>query len=197
MTVNIINILSYQQLFQQVYYYNNLLFSLFVVNVQYKRSTLYFRDLRKAGGGWDPEDRITFTSNSPEGYHAPGDWYGIWYRDGAGAGTLLDNCVVSYAGGYGSNSGNLTINSATAEVPIVTDCEITISSSWGIYQAAGTSPTLSGISCSNNALGNIHYHSAASKCRTPIRIGRVFFLFRVLTEVSVQTCTRFPDRSRV
>ena len=40
MTVNIINILSYQQLFQQFYYYNNLLFSLFVVNIQYKRSTL-------------------------------------------------------------------------------------------------------------------------------------------------------------
>jgi PKD repeat protein len=103
-----------------------------------------------------PEDKITFTSSSPEGSQAPGDWYGIFFYDGTGAGTLLDNCVISYGGGYGSNSGNLTIYSQTAGVPVVTDSEISHSSSWGIYQAGGTSPTLSGITYSNNTLGNIN-----------------------------------------
>lgn len=103
-----------------------------------------------------PEDKITFTSDSPSGSEAPGDWYGIWCYNGAGAGTLFDNCILSYGGGYGSNSGNLILYSQTAGVPVITDCEISNSASWGIYQASGTSPTLSGNTFNNNALGNIN-----------------------------------------
>jgi parallel beta-helix repeat protein len=54
-----------------------------------------------------------------------------------------------------TGGAKLSLCSLTAGVPVVTDCEITNSASWGIYQAGGTSPTLSGNTYSNNALGTI------------------------------------------
>jgi PKD repeat protein len=101
------------------------------------------------------ENRITFTSANTAGYENPGDWNGIWFYNGTGAQTILDYCNISYGGGYSQWSGNLIIDNTSANVPIITNCNITYSESYGIY-LNNASPTLSGNTYSNNALGDLN-----------------------------------------
>jgi parallel beta-helix repeat protein len=97
---------------------------------------------------------ITFTSSAPAGFESAGDWDGIWFYDGTSSGTILDNCLVSYGGGYSNNSGNLSIVNQTAGVPVVSNCQIQNSQAWGIYLGNNASPTLTDNIFGNNTLGD-------------------------------------------
>ena len=55
----------------------------------------------------EPGKMITFSSSAPEGLGSAGDWEGIWFYNGTTSGNLLDYCLISYGGGYGSNTGTL------------------------------------------------------------------------------------------
>jgi parallel beta-helix repeat protein len=101
------------------------------------------------------ENKITFTSAAPAGFESPGDWDGLWFYDGTGPSTVLDYCNISYGGGYSTYSGNLIIDNTMAGVPAITNCNITYSESYGIY-LDNASPTLSGNTMSNNALGDFN-----------------------------------------
>jgi parallel beta-helix repeat protein len=101
------------------------------------------------------ENKITFTSAAGAGYENPGDWDGIWFYNGTGAQTILDYCNISYGGGYSDYSGNLILDNTPAGVPTITNCNITYSESYGIY-LDGASPTMSGNTLSNNALGDFN-----------------------------------------
>jgi parallel beta-helix repeat protein len=97
---------------------------------------------------------ITFTSSAPAGSEAPGDWYGIWFYDGTSNGTILDNCVVAFGGGYSDNSGNLCVLNQTAGVPVISNCQIRNSANWGIYLENNAAPTLTDNIFGNNASGD-------------------------------------------
>jgi len=99
---------------------------------------------------------ITFTSAAPSGSESAGDWDGIWFYDGTASGTLLDNCVISYGGGYSNNSGNLNIRTDAAGTPSVSNSQITHSEAWGIYLGSGADPALDSNSFSDNASGDIN-----------------------------------------
>jgi len=99
-------------------------------------------------------NEITFTSAAPAGFESAGDWDGIWFYDGATNGNIMDNCIVSYGGGYSDYSGNIDVESNTAGVPIISNCHIEYSESWGIYLEDDASPTLENNTFSNNALGD-------------------------------------------
>jgi parallel beta-helix repeat protein len=101
------------------------------------------------------DNKITFTSAAPAGFESAGDWNGIFFYDGTSSGTILDHCVVSYAGGYSTNSGNLTVSVTTAGVPVISNCQIRNSEAWGIYLGNNASPTLTDNTYSNNALGEV------------------------------------------
>jgi parallel beta-helix repeat protein len=102
----------------------------------------------------EPDNQITFTSGAATGFETPGDWNGIWFYNGTGNGTLLDHCVVSYGGGYGNNSGNLSIRNETADVPVISGCEIIHSATYGIFLGNNASPELTDNTFNDNALGN-------------------------------------------
>jgi parallel beta-helix repeat protein len=99
------------------------------------------------------ENKITFTSAAGAGYENPGDWDGIWFYSGTGAQSIMDYCNISYGGGYSEYSGNLFIEDAAVGVPTITNCYISDSESYGIY-LENASPTMSGNTFSNNALGD-------------------------------------------
>jgi len=102
----------------------------------------------------EPGNQITFTSGALAGFEAPGDWDGIWFDSGTGNGSVLDHCVISYAGGYSSNSGNVIVRNSTANVPLISNCEISHSGAYGIYLANNANPELTGITYQNNVLGD-------------------------------------------
>lgn len=97
---------------------------------------------------------ITFTSGAAAGFESAGDWDGIWFYDGTGNGTILDNCIITFGGGYSNNSGNLSIVNDKAGIPEIINCQIGNSAAWGIYLSNSASPTLTNNTFSNNALGN-------------------------------------------
>jgi parallel beta-helix repeat protein len=103
-----------------------------------------------------PENKITFSSAAPSGFESAGDWDGIWFYKGAGNGNILNNCIISYGGGYSNSSGNLTVQSASAGVPLISNCQISNSEAWGIYVKNGTSPVLEDNTFASNALGDIN-----------------------------------------
>lgn len=102
----------------------------------------------------EPGNQITFTSAAPDGFESAGDWDGIWFRDGTGNNTILDNCIISYGGGYSSNSGNLNIQNEAAGVPVISNCQIEHSAAWGIYMDINSNPTLTDNSFANNVSGD-------------------------------------------
>jgi PKD repeat protein len=99
---------------------------------------------------------ITFTSGAPEGFESPGDWDGIWFDNGTGSNTVLENCIVAYAGGYGSNSGNLNVVNENPGVPSITNCQITHSGAWGIYVNNQSSASVTDVTYANNSSGDIN-----------------------------------------
>jgi len=102
------------------------------------------------GGG----DEITFTSSAPDGFEAPGDWDGIWFHDGASNGSVLDNCIISFGGGYSSNSGNINVLNDATGIPVISGCRIMNSAKYGIYLGNNAAPTLSDNVFSGNASGD-------------------------------------------
>ena len=102
----------------------------------------------------EPENKITFTSGASSGSETAGDWDGIWFYDGVGNGTILDNCIVSYGGGYSTNSGNLNIKNEAAGIPEITNCQIENSGAYGIYMDNNANPTLTNNTFTNNASGD-------------------------------------------
>jgi PKD repeat protein len=103
----------------------------------------------------DPDNLITFTSGAPEGFKSAGDWDGIWFYDGTGANSMMDHCVVSYGGGYSNNSGNLSVVNENPGVPVVSNSVIENSAAWGIYVNNSSSPELTEVTYTNNALGDV------------------------------------------
>lgn len=103
----------------------------------------------------EPGNEITFTTGAASGFEAAGDWEGIWFYDGTSSGTILDHCVISYGGGYSSNSGNLNVrNGIAAGLPVISNCRIENSAAYGIHLGTSVSPELSGNTFVNNALGD-------------------------------------------
>lgn len=102
----------------------------------------------------DAGNEITFTSAAASGFESPGDWRSIWFYDGTGSGSILDHCIISYGGGYSSNTGSITIRETPAGNPTITNCQISNSEAYGIHMSDGASPTMSGNTFSNNALGD-------------------------------------------
>ncbi len=73
------------------------------------------------------EEPIIFTSARNDKF--PGDWEGILFERYAGAGSILSNCKILYAGGgYGSLYFYYCAGKVTVQ-----DCEIAYSKSYGIY----------------------------------------------------------------
>jgi len=73
------------------------------------------------------EEPIVFTSARNDKF--PGDWEGIQFARYAGAGSILSNCKILYAGGgYGSLYFYYCAGKVTVQ-----DCEIAYSKSYGIY----------------------------------------------------------------
>ena len=91
----------------------------------------------------EPDNMITFSSSAPAGFGSPGDWDGIWFYNGTTNGNILDYCIISYGGGYSSNSGNLNFHNETVGVPVISNCQISNSAAWGFYLNVNANPTLS------------------------------------------------------
>ena len=121
------------------------------INIGYYSGT--FGSLVAVG---EPSNRITFSSGAPDGAESPGDWDGIWFSGGTLASTILEQCILSYGGGYSGNSGNLTINNETAGVPVISNCQIEYSEAWGIYVHSRANPTLTDNIFGNNVSGDIN-----------------------------------------
>jgi len=102
----------------------------------------------------EPGNQITFTSGAPDGFETAGDWDGIWFYEGTGNGSILDNCIFSYGGGYSSNSGNLNIMNQSAGIPVISNCTIENSEAYGIYLGNSASPTLTSNTFMNNVSGD-------------------------------------------
>lgn len=103
----------------------------------------------------ESDNMITFTTASPAGFESAGDWDGIWFDDGTGSGTMLDHCMISYGGGYSANSGNISVRNESSGIPVISNCQITHSETWGIYLESNADPSLTGNVYSNNASGNV------------------------------------------
>ena len=97
------------------------------------------------------EDPIYLTSASPE--PSNGDWDGIWFYEGTLQGTVFDNCVVSYGGGYSSSSGNMTFK-GDGENIIIQNSEISHSGNWGLFLSNGNAPVLISVYFLDNPAGN-------------------------------------------
>ncbi len=104
----------------------------------------------------EPGNMITFSSSAPAGFGSPGDWDGIWFYNGTTSGNILDYCIISYGGGYSSNSGNLNFQNETVSVPVISNCQVSNSAAWGFYLNVNSNPTLTDNTFENNALGDIN-----------------------------------------
>ncbi len=96
------------------------------------------------------EEPVTFTAAElPEA----GAWTGVMFYDATDdEASVLENIVIEYAGGYYSY-GNLSLDDAS---PTVNGAVIRDSEEWGIYLDGDSDPSLSNVSYSDNAEGNIN-----------------------------------------
>jgi len=93
---------------------------------------------------------VTFTA--AESAEA-GAWTGVMFYDATDdAASVLENVVIEYAGGYYSY-GNLSLDDAS---PTVTSAVIRHGEEWGIYLDGDSNPTLTSVSYSDNAAGDIN-----------------------------------------
>jgi PKD repeat protein len=102
----------------------------------------------------EPDNQIVFTSGAPAGFESGGDWDGIWFYEGTGNSTLLDHCHISYAGGYGTSSGNLNVRNGSPGVPEISNSLIAHSAAWGVYINNSSEPTLTDVTFENNQSGD-------------------------------------------
>ncbi len=97
---------------------------------------------------------ITFTSAAPAGNQSAGDWNSIYFYSGTMSGSILDHCNISYGGGS-SGSGDIYIQDVVAGRLTITNCNITDSSGYGVYNSGSTAtPDVSTDTFANNASGN-------------------------------------------
>ncbi len=96
---------------------------------------------------------VTFTAASPT--PLKGDWKGIVFTAMTLADSKLVNCIISYGG---SSKANIDINPCGAANPLISDCEIKESETYGIYirKASGqtASPSLVNNNMHDNDSGN-------------------------------------------
>ncbi len=103
-----------------------------------------------------PSDRIIFSTAAPVGSASAGDWGCIFFESGTSAGTIIDNCDLSYGGGYNSSYGMIDINNNGNNVTI-SNCNLSYSQHHGIsIDVSSASPTLTNNVFSNIAGDDIH-----------------------------------------
>lgn len=103
-----------------------------------------------------PTNRIIFSSAAPAGSASAGDWGCIFFENGTSAGTIIDNCDLSYGGGYSSSYGMIDINNNGTNVT-VSNCNLSYSQSHGISVDVSTaSPILTNNVFSNIAGEDVH-----------------------------------------
>ena len=103
----------------------------------------------------EPGKPITFTSSSIA--PSQGDWDGIWFYESTLPGSTLENCVISYGGGY-SYGGNVVFRNNVGANVTIKNSIISGSQQYGVYKKTGdNAPTLSGNTFSNNAMGDLNW----------------------------------------
>ncbi len=90
-------------------------------------------------------DPIVFSSDAAT--QAPKSWEGFYFGPNTMAGTVLNNCIIEYAG---SNTGIGAISVENTSIPSITNCTIRYSGSFGI-SLKNASPTLTNNVYTNNA----------------------------------------------
>jgi YD repeat-containing protein/parallel beta-helix repeat protein len=101
------------------------------------------------------ENPITFTSSAA--VPAPGNWYGITFYPTTDDGSIMDHCIVEYAG-YG-NYGALRIQDSA---PTITNATIRNNKYFGIHILSGA-PTIS-----NSVISDNGYHGIYVQNGTPL-----------------------------
>ncbi len=97
---------------------------------------------------------IIFTSAAPSGNESAGDWGYIGFWSGTESGSILDHCTISYGGGSGNEPGNIYVTDVVSGRLTISNCQITNSSSYGVFTDSGTAPDVSTDTFSNNASGD-------------------------------------------
>ncbi len=111
------------------------------------------------------DSAIVFTSAAM--VKAPGDWKGIRFTASTNGGaTLLERCVVEYAGGSG-NAGDLVMNGAS---PTVTNSVIRRSVQHGVWMDGASNPVLSGNTITENPGAGLY---VADGSPSPVASGNV------------------------
>lgn len=98
------------------------------------------------------EQPITFTAVTQE----PGKWNGILMRGGTRSDSVLERCIVEYAGA----SGTTTAVQVQGCAPAFTDCEIRNSGSWGLYADDNAAPVVTRCSFKDNIGFPVSFHWA-------------------------------------
>ncbi|WP_462280802.1 hypothetical protein [Salinivirga cyanobacteriivorans] len=99
---------------------------------------------------------VTFTTSAPAGGEQPGDWDGIFFESNTMNGSILNYCNISYGGGYATtyDNGNINLDDVSSGEPTISNCIISYSAGWGIYNS-NSSPTLISNTYNGNANGDI------------------------------------------
>jgi len=97
------------------------------------------------------EEPIIFTSGKPDGTKAPGDWGGIEFYNRSIPGSKMDYCQVSYGGG---RYANISINGVVTGEPVISNCQISNSASYGVY-VFEAAPSLINLTYSNNTSADL------------------------------------------
>lgn len=101
------------------------------------------------------EERIIFTSSAPVGSASKGDWDVLFFESGTSAGTIIDNCDISYGGGYSSSYGMIDLYETGTNVTI-SNSTISHSASHGISVDNNSSPSI--INVTYNDIDGNDYH---------------------------------------
>ncbi len=85
---------------------------------------------------------VIFTSLAPSDQQIPGQWQGIFFYVGTMNGSVIQNCILTYGGGFSKDSGIITCMDTPDSIPEIADNKIQYSASWGIYLIGTAHPTL-------------------------------------------------------
>jgi parallel beta-helix repeat protein len=147
-----------------------------------------------------PSEPILFTTNNAT--PAPGQWEGIYFdQESVDAASILENCVVEYAG-----QTYLADVRAVAASPTIRSCVLRNSSSRGVYGTSSSAPVVSGNTFTGNAdydaffdagsailTGNTFAHAARfdSATGSPTVTGNTFngYVAPFLLRVGAETVT--------
>ena len=93
---------------------------------------------------------ITFTAVTPEA----GKWNGILLRAGTRSESVLEHCIVEYAGGPGTTTAVQIQGNNTS----LTDCEIRSSGAYGLYADDSAAPVVTRCSFTDNVGFPVSFH---------------------------------------